>query len=83
MTMATRPATYRHVLSEPRFRLLLATRSLAITADTLRTVALSVLVLAKTGSPFLAALAYGISFLPKSSADWLWALWPTACGPGR
>ena len=36
-----RRATYRQVIAEPRFRLLFLTRSLAIGADTLRTVALS------------------------------------------
>jgi predicted MFS family arabinose efflux permease len=57
--------TYREVLAEPRFRLLLTTRSLAIAADTLRILALSVLVFAVTGSPLLGAIAYGIGFLPQ------------------
>src|ERR1700693_3149638 len=64
-TSSARAVTYRNVLAEPRFRLLLSTRSLAIAADVARTVALSVLVLALTRSPLLAALAYGISFLPQ------------------
>ena len=46
-----RQATYRQVLAEPQFRLLFLTRSLAIGADTLRTVALSMLIFAATGSP--------------------------------
>ncbi|XVQ07758.1 MFS transporter [Spirillospora sp. CA-255316] len=58
-------ATYRRVLAEPRFRVLFVTRSLAIAADTLRMVALSVLVYARTGSPLLAAVAFGIGFLPQ------------------
>jgi MFS family permease len=57
--------TYREVLAEPRFRLLFTTRSLAIAADTLRILALSVLVFAVTGSPLLGAIAYGIGFLPQ------------------
>jgi MFS family permease len=57
--------TYRQVLAEPRFRLLFATRSLAIAADTLRILALSVLVFAVTGSPLLGAITYGIGFLPQ------------------
>ena len=48
---AVRHATYREVLAERRFRLLFLTRSLAIGADTLRTVALSMLIFAVTGSP--------------------------------
>jgi len=63
---AARPATYRQVLAEPRFRLLFLTRSLAIGADTLRVVALSVLIFAATGSPLLAAITYGIAFLPQA-----------------
>ena len=52
--------TYRVVLANPSFRVLLATRVLASVADTLRTVALAVLVFVLTGSPLLGALAYGI-----------------------
>jgi MFS family permease len=57
--------TYARVLANDSFRAVFATRSLAIAADTLRTVALSVLVFATTGSPLLGAMAYGISFLPQ------------------
>lgn len=63
---AARQATYREVLAEPRFRLLFLTRSLAIGADTLRIVALSMLIFAATGSPLLAAMTYGIAFLPQA-----------------
>lgn len=62
---AQRRATYREVLAEPRFRVLFGTRSLAIMADALRIVALSVLVFSATGSPLLAALTFGIGFLPQ------------------
>ncbi|MFI7006411.1 MFS transporter [Streptomyces sp. NPDC050145] len=58
-------ATYRQVLSEPRFRLLFATRTVAITADALRITTFSVLVFAATGSALLSALAFGIGFLPQ------------------
>jgi MFS family permease len=61
-----RQATYRQVLAEPQFRLLFLTRSLAIGADTLRTVALSMLIYTATGSPLLAAVTYGIAFLPQA-----------------
>jgi predicted MFS family arabinose efflux permease len=59
-------ATYRQVLAEPRFRLLFATRFLGIAADTLRILALSVLVFAVTGSALLSAVTYGIGFLPQA-----------------
>ncbi|WP_242910327.1 MFS transporter [Actinomadura terrae] len=58
-------AGYRDALAEPRFRVLFGTRTLAIAADTLRMIALSVLVYGRTGSPLLAAVAYGIGFLPQ------------------
>ncbi len=63
---AARRVTYREVLAEPRFRLLFLTRSLAIGADTLRTVALSVLIFTVTGSPLLAAVTYGAAFFPQA-----------------
>jgi MFS family permease len=63
---AAQRVTYREVIAEPRFRLLLLTRSLAIGADTLRTVALSMLIFAVTGSPLLAAMTYGVAFLPQA-----------------
>jgi MFS family permease len=63
---AAQRVTYREVFAEPRFRLLLLTRSLAIGADTLRTVALSMLIFAVTGSPLLAAMTYGVAFLPQA-----------------
>ncbi|MFD8013886.1 MFS transporter [Streptomyces sp. NPDC058955] len=58
-------ATYREVLAEPRFRLLFATRTVAITADALRITTFSVLVFATTGSALWSALAFGIGFLPQ------------------
>ncbi|MFB4318557.1 MFS transporter [Actinomadura sp. 21ATH] len=65
MTGGSQAVTYARILAEPRFRVLFATRSLVIAADTLRMVALSVLVYAQTGSPLLAAVAFGIGFLPQ------------------
>jgi predicted MFS family arabinose efflux permease len=59
-------ATFASVLAEPRFRILFGCRSLAIAADTLRTVALSILVFTTTGSPLLAALTFGIAFAPQA-----------------
>nr|BFE64585.1 hypothetical protein GCM10020063_091110 [Dactylosporangium thailandense] len=57
--------TYTAVLRDGTFRVLFGTRTLSILADTLRIVALSLLVYAATDSPALAALAYGIGFLPQ------------------
>jgi predicted MFS family arabinose efflux permease len=57
--------TFRQVLAEPVFRALFLCRALAVGADTLRTVALSVLVFDRTGSAFLGALTFGISFMPQ------------------
>jgi predicted MFS family arabinose efflux permease len=58
-------ATYRDVFAEPVFRTLFLTRSLAIGADTLRMLALSVLVFDRTGSPLLTAVTFGIGFVPQ------------------
>lgn len=62
----TERVTYRSVLAERRFRLLFLTRSLAIGADTLRILALSVLVFTLTRSPLLAAVTFGIGFVPQA-----------------
>lgn len=58
-------ATYRQVLADPIFRLLFLTRGLAIAADSLRILALSVLIYTTTGSPLFGALAFGAGFLPQ------------------
>jgi len=76
-----RRVTYREVLAEPRFRLLFLTRSLAIGADTLRTVALSVLIYATTGSPLLAAVTYGAAFLPQAIGGTLLGAMPDRIRP--
>ncbi|MFJ4831804.1 MFS transporter [Streptomyces sp. NPDC088747] len=66
-----RRATYREVLADRRFRLLFVTRTLAVTADSLRIMTLSVLVFATTGSPLLGALTFGIGFLPQLAGSLL------------
>lgn len=65
MTTVERPTTYREVFAEPVFRVLFTTRTLAIGADTLRIVALSVLVFSVTGSALLAAVTFGVGFMPQ------------------
>jgi MFS family permease len=64
-TGAATRATYGEVLGVPEFRALFLSRTLSITAITLRMLAVSVLVLAATGSPLMAGLAFGIGFLPQ------------------
>jgi predicted MFS family arabinose efflux permease len=63
---AMQTTTFRDVLSQPTFRVLFGCRSLTIVADTLRIVALSILVFTSTGSPLLAALTFGIGFAPQA-----------------
>jgi len=54
------------VLAEPRFRAVFGSRVLSIASETLRILALSVLVYAVTGSPLLGAVAFGAGFLPQA-----------------
>jgi predicted MFS family arabinose efflux permease len=61
----TERATFGQVFAVPVYRTVFLTRALAIGADTLRTVALSVLVFAATGSALLGAMTFGVSFLPQ------------------
>lgn len=61
----TERTTFRQVLAVPVFRAVFLTRVLSIGADTLRMVALSILVFTATGSALLGALTFGISFLPQ------------------
>ncbi|MEV6520574.1 MFS transporter [Longispora sp. NPDC051575] len=61
----TERATFGQVLAEPTFRIIFGTRTLAIAANTVRMVALSVLVYGLTGSPLLGAVTFGIGFLPQ------------------
>jgi len=65
VTSAAPRATYGEVFADPIFRLLFTTRSVAIAADTLRMLALSVLVYAATGSPLWTAVTFGIGFFPQ------------------
>ncbi|HEV2782653.1 MAG TPA: MFS transporter [Actinophytocola sp.] len=63
--IATGRATFRQVLAQPVFRVVFGVRSLAIGANALQIVALSVLIYANTGSAVLAGLAFGAGFLPQ------------------
>jgi MFS family permease len=65
VTATSDRATYRDVFAVREFRALYATRTLSITAFSLRILAVSVLVLAATDSPLLAGIAFGIGFFPQ------------------
>jgi MFS family permease len=59
-------ATYREVFAVREFRTLFGSFCALIVGDSVRMLALSVLVYASTGSPLLAALAYVSGFLPHA-----------------
>jgi MFS family permease len=75
-----RHATYRDVFAVREFRVLFFSFGALIIGDSVRMLALSVLVYASTGSPLLAALAYVSGFLPNAvGGSFLLALadrWP-------
>jgi predicted MFS family arabinose efflux permease len=58
-------ARFVDALAEPRFLVVFSSRSLAVVADALRTVAISVLVFEESKSPLLAAVTYGITYAPQ------------------
>jgi MFS family permease len=58
-------ATYRDVFAVPEFRVLLGTFALMLISESVKMLALAVLVYAGTGSALLAALAYAAGFLPQ------------------
>ncbi|RKF29343.1 MFS transporter [Micromonospora globbae] len=65
MATVEAPAAYRDVWAVPAFRVVFVSRVVAVAADMLRIVALSVLVFTASGSAWLAALTYGVGFLPQ------------------
>ena len=64
-------ATYTTVLAEPAFRTMFGTRTLGIAAETLRILALSLLVYEQSRSPLLGALAFGAGFVPQAAGGLL------------
>ena len=67
MTAVEQPrATYREVFAVAEFRAVLGGFALLLTGETVKMLALAVLVFASTGSPLLAALAYVAGFLPQA-----------------
>jgi hypothetical protein len=63
-TNLDRPATYRQIFAVGEFRALFVGFGVLLVGETVKMLALSVLVYAGTGSPLLAALAYVAGFLP-------------------
>ncbi|WP_433533668.1 MFS transporter [Micromonospora sp. CA-263727] len=64
--MADRPATFRDVFAVAEFRVLFASFGVFMIGETVKMLALSVLVYERTGSGLLAALAYVTGFLPHA-----------------
>ncbi|MFE6104423.1 MFS transporter [Streptomyces laurentii] len=62
--VAARPATYREVFAVGQFRVLFGSYTLFLIGETVRMLALSVIVYTATGSPLMSALAYAAGFLP-------------------
>ncbi|MBB4905977.1 MFS transporter [Actinophytocola algeriensis] len=63
----TAKATYGQVFAVTQFRVIFAGRLLGVMSDTLRSVALAVLVFRQTASPLLTAMAFTIGFLPQAA----------------
>lgn len=63
----TTKATYGQVFAVTQFRAIFAGRLLGVMSDTLRSVALAVLVFSRTDSPLLTAMAMTIGFLPQAA----------------
>ncbi|MEU5548314.1 MFS transporter [Micromonospora sp. NPDC047793] len=63
---AERPATFRDVFAVSEFRVIFASFSVFMIGETVKMLALSVLVYERTGSGLLAALAYVTGFLPHA-----------------
>lgn len=78
----TRP-TYREVFAQPVFRILFGANLAAVVAGTLRTVALAFLVYDATGSRFLTAMAYGITFAPQALGGIMLGALPDRARPRR
>ncbi|HEU0131790.1 MAG TPA: MFS transporter [Mycobacteriales bacterium] len=62
--MSERPASYREVLAVGEFRALFGAHVASLLGDQAAKVALAILVLTRSDSPLLAALAYAVGYLP-------------------
>jgi MFS family permease len=63
--IAEKRSTFRELFAVSAYRVVFVSRALAIAADTLRIIALSVLVYSLTRSALLSAVTFGIGFLPQ------------------
>lgn len=63
----TAKASYGQVFAVPQFRAVFAGRLLGVTADSLRSVVLALVVYSQTRSPLLSAVAMTIGFLPQAA----------------
>src|SRR5215470_18903300 len=63
-TARRRAASYRAVFAVREFRILWWAQVLSYLGDQIAQVAIAVLVYTKTGSPWLTALAYALTYLP-------------------
>ncbi|HZM75970.1 MAG TPA: MFS transporter [Candidatus Limnocylindrales bacterium] len=64
-------STFGQLFAVSAYRMVFVSRSLAIAADTLRIIALSILVYSLTRSAFLSAVTFGIGFLPQVAGGML------------
>lgn len=71
------------MLANPVFRVVFYARSLAVAADVLRIVALSVLIFDQTGSTALAAAAFGVGFVPQVLGGMVLGALPDVVRPRR
>jgi MFS family permease len=71
MGMTDKRATFAELFAVPAFRVVFVSRTLAIAADSLRIMALSILVYSLTRSALLSAVTFGIGFLPQVAGGML------------
>jgi hypothetical protein len=77
MTDTATRAKFADALAKPVYRVVFGTRSIAIAGDTLRVLALSVLVFQATGSTLAASLAFGLGSCRRASGACYSAPCPT------
>lgn len=83
MTAVERRTSYREVLAQREFTAVLAAWLVSMLGSVLSHVALSFLVFSRTGSPFLAAVAFSIGWLPHLFVGTLLAGLPDRIPPRR
>ena len=70
-------SSYREVFAIGEFRALWSAQVLSFAGDQFAQVAIAILVYGRTHSPFLTALAYALTYLPRSRAARCSRAWPT------